>query len=116
MPSEIKIIFFGLILCFIMISTSDATNIERKAHMASKGIVNKNQDTKLVNNQLLNIFKSVINVPSEKETKFKLEKERKRMEKLKKENELRQFIYSSYLASRHKGTSLLRDFLSNRPI
>ena len=59
---------------------------------------------------------SAVNVEPEKAKKQKLEIERKRVQKLEKETEMRNSIYRSYLIFRNPSYAFLRDFMPNRPI
>jgi hypothetical protein len=93
-------------VCLISISAT------KRISNGSKKITNSQQE----NAKLIQLFMSAVNVEPEKAKKQKLEIERKRVQKLEKEAEMRNSIYRSYLIFRNPSYAFLRDFMPNRPI
>ena len=102
-------LFYVLLLTFCLISASKIRNSDSGN---KKAPVNKKQE----NLQLLQLFVSAVNVESEQKKHKKQELDRKRKEKILKEQEMRNSIYRTYLVDKHPSYSFLRDFFPNRPM
>ena len=111
MPINKKVNFIKIFLLFLNVCLISISASKRIAN-GSKKITNSQQE----NAKLIQLFMSAVNVEPEKAKKQKLEIERKRVQKLEKETEMRNSIYRSYLIFRNPSYAFLRDFMPNRPI